>query len=147
MNILLNLLIFTCLVQALQPVELARDSSPHFLATMPEAEMVNPSSSDTEGALDLLFLRSCHGPHSPVLNLHSSSVSGLFRDRPEANDMVASVYIVLTADALSCRASIADALHDGQESYAGSTSCQQSHSWVASLKKPQQQKSTPTSAP
>jgi hypothetical protein len=91
MNILLNLLIFTCLVQALQPVELARDSSPHFLATMPEAEMVNPSSSDTEGALDLLFLSPARGPHSLFSNPYSSSDSDLFKDWPEANDMTASV--------------------------------------------------------
>jgi hypothetical protein len=46
---------FTCLAQALQLVKPAHASTPHFIIMMSEADVVNPLSSDTEEALDLLF--------------------------------------------------------------------------------------------
>jgi hypothetical protein len=46
---------FACLAQASQLVEPAQASSPRFIITMPEAGVVNLSSSDTEDVLDLLF--------------------------------------------------------------------------------------------
>jgi hypothetical protein len=58
-----------------------------------------------------------------------------------------SVYVALTVDASSSRASTEDALHDDQESYAGDMSCRQSHSHVTLLKTPQRQKPVLTSAP
>jgi hypothetical protein len=36
--------------------EPAQASPPRFIITMPKADVVNPSSSDTEEALNLLFL-------------------------------------------------------------------------------------------
>jgi hypothetical protein len=79
---------------------------------MPEANVVNPSSSDTEEALDLLFLCPTHGPHSPSLNPCSCFDSDVLKDWLEVNDMAASVYVALTTDALSSRASTVDALCD-----------------------------------
>jgi hypothetical protein len=57
-----------------------------------------------------LFLSHTHGPHSPVLNLRSSFDSDVFDDWPKANDMAASVYVVLTVDALSSHVSMVDNL-------------------------------------
>jgi hypothetical protein len=65
--------------------------------------VVNLSSSDTKEALELLSL--------PLSNRCLSFDSDLFEDWLEANDMVASVYVVLTTDALSSHASIVYALH------------------------------------
>jgi hypothetical protein len=103
---------------------------------MPEADVVNPSSSDTEEALDLLFLGPAHGPYFSALNPHSGSDSDVFKDWPEVNDMGASVYVALTADASSSHASAVDAMCDVRESYASGSSGQQSRSWMTSLKKP-----------
>jgi hypothetical protein len=103
---------------------------------MPEADMVNPSSSDTEEVLDLLFLSPARGHHSPALNLHSGSDSDAFEDWLEANDMAASVYVALTTDALSSHASTVDALCDVRESCTSGSSGRQSHLWTASSKKP-----------
>jgi hypothetical protein len=50
--------------------------------------------------------------------------------------MVVSVYVALTANASSSRASMSSALRDGRESCANGSSSQQSHSRVASSKKP-----------
>jgi hypothetical protein len=72
---------------------------------MPEADTVNPSSSDTEEVLDLLFLSPACGHHSLALNLHLGSDSDAFEDWLKANDMAASVYVALTTDALSSRVS------------------------------------------
>jgi hypothetical protein len=49
-----DFVVFTCLAQASQLVEPVQAPSPQF--TMPRADMVHPSSSDTKEALDLLFL-------------------------------------------------------------------------------------------
>jgi hypothetical protein len=47
-----------------------------------------------------------------VLNPRSGSDSDVFEDWHEVNDMVASVYVALTTDALSSHASTVDALCD-----------------------------------
>jgi hypothetical protein len=103
---------FSCLVHALQLVEPAQASSPLFIIMMPEVDVVNLSSSDIEEAFDLVFLSPVHGPHSPTLNPRSGSNSNVFDDWPEVNDMAASVYVALTADASSSRVSTVDALCD-----------------------------------
>jgi hypothetical protein len=77
---------------------------------MPDVNMVDLLSSDTEEALKLLPLSPAHGYHSPLSNLRSSSDSELFEDWPEANDMATSVCVVLTADALGSHASTTDSL-------------------------------------
>jgi hypothetical protein len=87
-------------------------SSPLFIIMMPEVDVVNLSSSDIEEAFDLVFLSHVHGPHSPTLNPRSGSNSNVFDDWPEVNDMAASVYVALTADASSSRVSTVDALCD-----------------------------------
>jgi hypothetical protein len=75
--------------------------SPHCNAKMPEADMVDLLSSDTEEVLELLPLSPTPGYPSLLSDLRSGSDSELFEDWPEANDMAASVHIALTADALS----------------------------------------------
>jgi hypothetical protein len=79
---------FACCVQASRSIEPAQVLSLHFNVKMPEANMVNLSSSDTEEALELMSLSPARGCHSPILNLRSSFGSELFEDWPEANDMV-----------------------------------------------------------
>jgi hypothetical protein len=71
--------------------------------------VVTLSSSDTEETLELLSLSPSHGPPSRPSDPCSSSGNDLFKDWPEANDMAISVYVALTADALSSRASTATA--------------------------------------
>jgi hypothetical protein len=71
--------------------------------------VVNLSFSDTEEALKLLSLSPARGAHSPLSKLRSSSGSDLFKDWPEVNDMAMSVYVALTADALSSHASTVNA--------------------------------------
>jgi hypothetical protein len=107
-----NFVDFACLVQATQPVEPTQAQSSHFIITMPEANVVNPPSSDTGEELDLLFLSPAHGPHSLASNLHLGSDSDMFEDWPEVNDMAASVYVAFTADASSSCASTVDTLCD-----------------------------------
>jgi hypothetical protein len=102
--------------------------------------MVNPVSSDTDEALDSLFLSPARDSHSPVAQVCSSSDSELFEDWPEANDTTASVYIALSADALSSRASVVDSVPDIQESRAGVLSTQKSHRHADSSKKHRRQK-------
>jgi hypothetical protein len=75
--------------------------------------VVTLSSSDTEEALELLSLSRSHGPPSRPSDHCSSSGNDLFEDWPEANDMAISVYVALTVDALSSRASTATAPLDG----------------------------------
>jgi hypothetical protein len=60
--------------------------------------------------------------------------------------MAVSVYVALTADASSCRASSVDAPCFTRESCADGSSTRQSHSRVTSPRKPQRQKSTLTCA-
>jgi hypothetical protein len=102
---------FTCHAQASLPVEPTQAPSPHFNVKMTRADVPSLSSSDTEEALELLSLRPAHGPHSPLLELRSSSDIELFNDWPKANDMVASVYVALIVDALSSHMSIVSAPH------------------------------------
>jgi hypothetical protein len=71
-----------------------------------------------------LSLSPARGPHSPLLELRSSSDSDSFNDWPEANDMAVSVYIVLTADASSSRASMVGASHCTRKSCANGSSTQ-----------------------
>jgi hypothetical protein len=115
---LLSWLIFACHAQASLSVEPVQAPSPHFNVKPTEADVVTLSSSDTEEAIELLSLTPARGPHSPLLELRSSSSSDLFKDWPKANDMAVSVNVVLTADASSSRASMVDAPHYTQKSYA-----------------------------
>jgi hypothetical protein len=80
------------------------------------------------------------GPPSPASNPRAGSDSDIFEDWPEVNDMAASVYIALTADALSSRASAIDALCHVRESCASDLSGRLSCSRMALSKKPWQQK-------
>jgi hypothetical protein len=82
---------FSCRVQASQPVKPTQTSSPRFTVTTTEADMVKLSYSDTEGALNLLFLSPSHDSPSPVLNLRSGSGSDTFEDWPDSNVMAVSV--------------------------------------------------------
>jgi hypothetical protein len=87
--------------------------------------VVTLSSSDTKEALTFLSL-------SLVCNLSShlskgntqdpSSISGtnLFEDWPNTNDMVASVYVVLTTEGSSSRASPTEATRCRQKSHVDS---------------------------
>jgi hypothetical protein len=72
------------------------------------------SSSYTEDALEFLSLNLAHGLSSclskgDTQEPSTNSRSDLFEDWPEANDMATSVYVELTMEALSSRASMADA--------------------------------------
>jgi hypothetical protein len=96
-----DFIIFGCRVQASQPVEPAQASSPHFTVRTTEVDMMKLSSSNTEEVLNLLFFSPAHDSCSPVSNLRLGFGSNMFEDWPESNDMAASVYIALTADALS----------------------------------------------
>jgi hypothetical protein len=127
---------FVCLAQASQLGEPVHASSPHFIIAMPEADVVNPSSSDTAEALDLLFSGAAHVHHSPASNPFLDSDSNMFEDWPKVNDMTTSVYVALTADASSSHASTVDAQCDIRESCTGGSSGRQSHSQMASSKKP-----------
>jgi hypothetical protein len=103
-------LIFICPAQASHPVEHAQASLPHCSTTPIEADVVTPSSTDTEEALELLSLSPVCGPHSRFSEHSLSSDNDLFKDWPEANDMAVSVYIALTADALNSHTSTASVI-------------------------------------
>jgi hypothetical protein len=105
------------------------------------------SSSDTKEALDLLSLSPTRHPCSQSSNLRSGSDSDVFEGWPEANDMDASVYVALIADALSSRASMVGGLHNGRDSCAGGSSDRWSHLRTTSSKKPRWRKSALTGAP
>jgi hypothetical protein len=105
------------------------------------------SCSDTEEELELLPLSPAHGLHSPLSGLHSSSGSDLFDDWPGANDMVASVYVALSADASSSHASMASAPYCTQKSFADGSSAQQSHTRASLTRKPWRRKPAFTSVP
>jgi hypothetical protein len=88
---------------------------------------VNVSSSDTEAALELLTLEAGREISSwPSLDdmqgpsLSSSAGSEWFEDWPEANDMVASVYVLLTAETSCTRQEQEDA---SRQSPGRSCSC------------------------
>jgi hypothetical protein len=114
---------------------------------MLEADMVDLSSSNTEEMLELLSLSPACGYYSPLSKLRTSSESDLFEDWPEANDMAASVYDALTADASSSHASSVDSLHSSQKSCVGVSSARRSRSRAASSTNPQQNKTTLTNTP
>jgi hypothetical protein len=101
--------------QASQLVEPAQASSPHFIIAIPDANVGNPSSSDTEELLDLLFPSPARDPRSPALRLCMSSDSDSLEDWPKANDMAASVYVVMSVDASSSRALVADSSRGGRQ--------------------------------
>jgi hypothetical protein len=142
-----NLVNFTCHAQTSQPVRPAQASSPYFNVELPKAELVDMSSSDTEEALALLSLSPARGCDSPILNLRSSSDSDLLECWLEANGMAVSVYVALTVDASSFRATTVSALHDSRESCADGSSTRHYHSQAASSKKPRWQKTVLTGAP
>jgi hypothetical protein len=144
---LLTWLIFTCRVQSSLLVEPAQSPSPHFNVKLIEADVVTLTSSDTEEALELLHLSPTHGPHSPLSELRSSSSSRLFDDWPEANNMVVSVFVALTTDALSSHASMASASHCTRKSCANGSSTRQSHTRATPSRRPRRQKYALTSAP
>jgi hypothetical protein len=87
-----------------------------------------------------LSLSPAHGPPSQPSDPCSSFSSNLFDDWLEANDMVVSVYITLTVDALISRMSTTTAPPNRQESCAGSSSAQQSRSWAAPWRRPRGRK-------
>jgi hypothetical protein len=68
---------------------------------MPKADVVDLSSSDTEALLDSLSISPAHD--SLVSRPRMGSDGDSFEDWPEANDMAASVYILLSVDASSSR--------------------------------------------
>jgi hypothetical protein len=84
---------FGCHVQA---------SSPHLIAMMHKADVVDLSSSDTEALLDSLFMSPACG--SPISRPRMGSDCNSFEDWHESNDMATSVYIALSADASSSHA-------------------------------------------
>jgi hypothetical protein len=75
-------------------------------------------SSDTEEALELLFLSPPRGPASHVSEPSYGFSSDQFKDWPEANDAAVSVYVALTVDVSRSRTSLVNALHVDQESHA-----------------------------
>jgi hypothetical protein len=92
-------------------------------------DVVTVSSTDTDEALELLSLGPCRDLASQVScgNIRepsSSSGSELFEDWPEANDMAASVCVVLTAKALSSLASTANAMRGQWKSHNTDSSTQ-----------------------
>jgi hypothetical protein len=61
----------------------------------------------------------------------SSSGSDLFENWPETNNVAASVYVALTVEGLSSRASTVDASRGRRKSCAYSSTMQQPHSQAA----------------
>jgi hypothetical protein len=144
---LLTWLIFTCHAQASLLVEPALAPSPCFNVKPAEADVASLSSSHTEEALELLSLSPARGPHSPLSKLHSSSSSDSFDDWPKANDMAASVYVVLTADASSSHMSTVGAPHCTRKSLADDSCTQPSRTRAGLTQKPWRWKFAFTSAP
>jgi hypothetical protein len=135
--ILLTWLFFTCCAQASLPVVPTQAPSSHFNVKLVEDDVVTLSSNYTEEAIELLYLSPARGPHSQLSELRSRSGSDLFDDWPKANDMVTSVYVVLTAYALSSRVSIVSAPHCARKSCADDPSTRQSHTRANLPQKPQ----------
>jgi hypothetical protein len=77
----------------------------------PKDDVVDISSSDTEALLDSLFLSRAR--NSLASHPQASSDVDSIEDWPEANDMAAIVYVVLSADALSSRTPVIDAPRGG----------------------------------
>jgi hypothetical protein len=129
---LLLWLIFISPAQASHLVKPAQGSLPHCSIWPTKPDVVTLSSSDTEEALELLFLSPGHDLVSRVSEPSSCSDSDLFEDLPEANDTVVSVYVALTVDTLSSCTSTANAPCGDRESRADSSSTRQSRSWATS---------------
>jgi hypothetical protein len=111
---------FRCHAQASQLFEPAQASSPCLIAMMPKADVVDLSSSHIEALLDSLFVSpACD---SPVSHPRTGSDGDLFEDWPEANDMVASVYVALSVDASSSHVPTVGTPCDGQKSCVGNSS-------------------------
>jgi hypothetical protein len=77
-------------------------------------DVVTLSSSDTEEALEFLSLSPTHGLSSHLSEGDAeepsiSSYNDLFEYWPEANNMAMNIYVALTVEASSSRASMADA--------------------------------------
>jgi hypothetical protein len=98
---------------------------------MPNADVVDISSSDTEALLDSLFMSPACG--SPVLRPCTSSDCDSFEDWPDSNDMVVSVYVVLCMDASSSCMPTVSAPRDAQESCSGDPPARELRSQVASM--------------
>jgi hypothetical protein len=94
---------FCCHAQASQLFEPAQALSPRLIAIMPKADVVDLLCSDTEALLDSLFMSAACG--SLVSHPCMGSDCNSFEDWPESNDMAASVYATLSADASSSHAS------------------------------------------
>jgi hypothetical protein len=92
-------------------------------------------------------LSPARGPHSPLSKLRSSSDGDLFYDWPEANDIVASVYVMLTTDASSSRAPTVSSPHYTRKSCIDDSSTRQSRTRATSSQKPRRWKSALSSAP
>jgi hypothetical protein len=106
---------FGCREQALQLVEPVQASSLHFTITTTEANMVKLSSRNTAEVLNSLFLSPTRDSRSPVSNLHKGCSSDVFKEWLESNDMAASVYVLLTADASSSRVPVTNSSRDGHK--------------------------------
>jgi hypothetical protein len=111
---------FGCNAQASQLFTPVQASSPRLIIKMPKADVVDLSSSDTEALLDPLFVSLAHD--SLVSHPRTSSDGDSFKDCPKANDMVVSVYVALSVDALSSHTPMVNALRDGQKSCVGDSS-------------------------
>jgi hypothetical protein len=105
---------FGCHAQASQLFEPAQASSPHLIIMKPKDDVVDILSIDTEALLDSLFLSLAR--NSPASHPRASSDADSFEDWPEANDVTASVYVALSADALSSLTPMIDAPRGGRKS-------------------------------
>jgi hypothetical protein len=105
---------FGCRVDGSQLFEPMQASSRHLIVMKPKAGMVDVSSSDTEDLLNSLFL----SPACNSLSLRgcASSDADSFKSWPQVNNMAASVYVALSADASSSRKPAIDAPHDNRRS-------------------------------
>jgi hypothetical protein len=106
---------FGCHAQASQLFEHVQAFSPHLIVTKAKAGVVDVSSSDTEDLLNSLFFSpACD---SPSLRCRASSNADSFESWPEANNMAASVYVALSADASSSHKPAIDAPRDNRRSH------------------------------
>jgi hypothetical protein len=80
---------FCCRAQVSQLFEPTQASSPCLIVTMPKADVVDLSSSDTEALLDSLFVSPARD--SSVSRVRTGSDGDLFEDWPDANDFAMNV--------------------------------------------------------
>jgi hypothetical protein len=129
---------FCCHAQASQLFEPTHASSSNLVVTKPTAGGVYVSSSDTEDLLNLLFLSpACD---SPSAHRRASSDTDSFKSCTEVNDMAMSVYVALSADALSSHKPTIDAPDDNRK-------CRFSDSSTREMKKTPRCKAAPSNAP